>query len=106
MSVIEVTDETFAKEVLESDIPVLVDYWADWCAPCKQLSPIIDELAESLKGKVKVVKLDTNANPVTPADHFVRGLPTLQVFVNGEMVDAMQGAKPKTAIMKALQDHI
>lgn len=106
MSVIDVTDQTFAHEVLESDIPVLVDYWADWCAPCKQMAPIIDELARSFEGRVKFVKVDTNANPVTPANQFVRGLPTLQVFVNGEVVAAMQGAKPKTTIMKALQEHL
>ena len=99
MTVLDVTDATFADEVLKSDIPVLVDYWADWCAPCRQIAPIIDELARTYEGRVKFVKVDTNANPVTPADQLVRGLPTLQLFVNGEVVESLQGAKPKTCLL-------
>lgn len=106
MTVTDVTDATFADEVLGSDLPVLVDYWADWCQPCKQIAPIIEELAKTYEGKVKFVKMDTSANPVTPANQYVRGLPTLQIFVQGELVEAFQGAKPKAVLAKALQEHL
>lgn len=104
MAVIDVTDANFAEEVLNADLPVLVDYWADWCQPCKQVAPIIEELSRSFEGRVKFVKLDTNANPITPANHFVRGLPTLHIFVDGDVVQSFQGSKPKTVLSRALDD--
>lgn len=102
----EVTDATFEQQVLKSDKPVLVDYWADWCAPCSQLSPIIDELAKEHGEKVTFLKLDTNANPDTPVKYGVLGLPTLQVFVNGEVVNSMTGGKTKASLIKALGEYL
>ena len=89
----EVTDATFDEVVLKSDKPVLVDFWADWCGPCKQVAPIIEELANTHGDKVTFVKMDTNTNPVTPANNHVLGLPTIQVYVGGELVKAFKGAK-------------
>lgn len=103
-AVIDVTDATFTAEVLNSDKPTLVDYWADWCSPCKQLSPIIEELAHEFEGRIKFCKLDTNANPQVPTQRGVLGLPTLQLFVNGEVVQSLQGGKTKRALIKVLED--
>ncbi|WP_040159301.1 thioredoxin [Nigerium massiliense] len=102
----EVTDATFGEQVLKADKPVLVDYWADWCAPCRQLSPIIDELAKEYGDKVTFLKLDTNANPEMPTRYGVMGLPTLQVFVNGEVVNSMTGGKTKASLIKALDEYL
>lgn len=104
MAVAAVTDANFKQEVVQSDIPVVVDYWADWCAPCRQLSPIIDELAEQFAGQVKFVKLDTNANPDTPMQHGIMALPTLQFWAKGEVVKVLQGGKTKAAIIKAVEE--
>lgn len=105
-AVTDVTDATFTAEVLKSPIPVLVDYWADWCAPCKQLSPILDELARDHGDKVKFVKLDTNVNTVTPVNYGVMGLPTLQLFVGGEVVKSLTGAKPKSVLLRTLEEYL
>ena len=102
----EVTDATFDQLVLKSDTPVLVDYWADWCAPCRQLSPIVDELAKEYGDKVTFLKLDTNANPDMPVRYGVLGLPTLQVFVNGEVVNSMTGGRTKASLIKALREYL
>ncbi len=103
-NVADVTDADFEAEVLKSDLPVLVDFWADWCSPCKQLSPIIDELAAHYEGRVKVVKLDTNANMATPAQFGVRNLPTVLVFSGGELVKQMMGSVTKMSLRKALDE--
>ena len=105
-SVNEITDDTFEAEVLKSAKPVLVDYWADWCAPCKQLSPILDELASVHGDKITFVKVDTNANPVTATKQGVLSLPTLQVFVDGQVVKSFQGAKTKNQLLKALDEYL
>ena len=105
-SVAEVTDATFDEVVLKSATPVLVDYWADWCSPCKQLSPIIDELAGEYGDKITFVKLDTNANPQVPARQGIMGLPTLQLFVGGQLVASMQGGKTKASLIRALEDYL
>ena len=104
--VADVTDETFDAVVLKSDKPVVVDYWADWCGPCKQVGPIIEELATQHGDKVTFVKMDTNTNPVTPANNHVLGLPTIQVYVNGEVVKAFKGAKSKSTLLKALEEYL
>lgn len=104
MAVIEATDATFADEVLAASTPVLVDYWADWCSPCKQMAPIIDELAAQFDGQLKVVKVDTNANTGVATQYGVMSLPTLQFFVNGEIVKQMQGGKTKGALVKAINE--
>ena len=104
--VIEVTDATFEELVVKSGKPVMVDYWADWCGPCKQLSPIVEELAAQYGDKVTFAKLDTNANPNTPTAYGVLGLPTLQIWSNGQLVNSMTGGKTKNALIKALADFI
>lgn len=103
---IAVTDATFADEVLASPLPVLVDYWADWCAPCKQIAPIIDELDREYGDRIRFAKLDTNDNPTTPMNYGIMSIPTLQVFVNGELVTSMTGSKSKGAIVKALAAYL
>lgn len=101
-----VTDATFEEVVLKSAKPVLVDYWADWCAPCRQLSPIIDELARDHGDAVTFVKLDTNTNTKTPLAYGVLGLPTLQIFVGGEVVKQFQGGKTKAALLRAIEEYL
>ncbi len=106
MATVEVTDATFDQIVLKSDKPVIVDYWADWCAPCKQIAPILEELSETYAGRMVFAKLDTNTNMNTPAKYGIMGLPTLQVFVNGDVVDSIVGAKPKGALVRAIEKHL
>jgi thioredoxin 1 len=105
-AVTAVTDATFADVVLKAGKPVVVDYWADWCAPCKQLSPIIEELAGELGDKVTFVKMDTNTNTETPLQQGIMSLPTIQVFVGGEVVKQFVGAKPKATFVKALDEYL
>lgn len=105
-TVSDVTDANFDDLVRRSTMPVLVDYWADWCSPCKQLSPIIDELAAEHGDKIRFVKVDTNANTATAAANGIMGLPTLQLFVNGEVVTSLTGAKSKNALLKALDEYL
>lgn len=105
-AVVEVTDATFGDVVLKSSQPVLVDYWADWCAPCKQLSPIIEELAREYGDKITFAKLDTNSNQQVPTQQGVLSLPTIQVFVNGEVVKQFQGSKTKATLIKALSEYL
>nr|NLI48850.1 thioredoxin [Propionibacterium sp.] len=104
--VAEVTDATFQELVVQSSKPVLVDYWADWCAPCRQLSPIVDELAREYGDRVTFLKLDTNANPNTPVQYGVLGLPTLQIWAGGQLVNSMTGGKSKAALIKALAEYL
>ncbi|MGO4958458.1 thioredoxin [Luteococcus sp. Sow4_B9] len=106
MSVKDVTDKTFVDEVVMNPKPVLVDYWADWCAPCKQLSPIIDEIATQLGDKMDFVKMDTNSNTQIPTEQGILSLPTLQVWQGGRVVKSFQGAKSKGALLKALDEFI
>ncbi len=105
-AVTDVTDADFNEVVLKSTKPVVVDYWADWCGPCKQVAPIIEELATQHGDKVTFVKMDTNTNPVTPANNHVLGLPTIQVYVDGELVKAFKGAKSKSTLLKAIEEYL
>jgi thioredoxin 1 len=98
MSSIAVNDSDFETEVLKADGPVLVDFWAEWCGPCKALSPVIDELAGELKGKIKVVKINIEEAPETPTRYDVRGIPTLMVFKNGQVVSTRVGGMPKAQL--------
>src|SRR6266516_2064923 len=93
-----VTDATFADEVLASDVPVLVDFWAEWCPPCHRIAPLIEELAAEYDGRARVVKLDADANPETIRRYSVLSMPTLTVFYRGEVVSQVVGARPKSAI--------
>ncbi len=93
-----VSDKEFTKEVLESDVPVLVDFWATWCGPCQVMGPVVDAVAGDYAGKVNVLKLNVDENPETPSKYGVRGIPTLILFNKGEVVDRIVGAQPKPVV--------
>lgn len=98
MSGSQVNDQNFESEVLNSSEPVLVDFWAEWCGPCKMMSPLVDEIATELSGKVKVVKLNIDENPNTPTRYGIRGIPTFMVFKNGELVETKVGGMSKSQL--------
>ena len=101
-NVSDVGDSDFESQVLNSDIPVLVDFWAPWCGPCKSIAPVIEELANEFGGKVKFVKLNVDDNPKTPTDYGVRGIPNLILFRGGEVVEQIVGAVPKEQLSEAI----
>jgi len=101
-----VTDSDFEQEVLESDTPVLVDFWAEWCAPCKMVAPVLDDLAEEYEGKIKFTKVDVDTNPETAMKYGIRSIPTLLVFKGGSPVDQVVGAVPKAVIKKRLDSAL
>ena len=103
--VLEVTDQNFQSEVLDSDTPIIIDFWAEWCAPCRQIAPIISELAEEYGDRVKIVKMDIDAHPNTPGQYGVRAIPTILAFKNGQVVEQLQGARPK-ADFKAMVEGL
>ncbi|MFN3700678.1 MAG: thioredoxin [Alphaproteobacteria bacterium] len=106
MASTNVNDTEFEQEVLQSDSPVLVDFWAEWCGPCKALSPLIDEIANDMKGKVKVVKVNIEDAPEAPTKYGVRGVPTLMIFKNGQVVDTRVGGMPKGQLEEWIQKAI
>ena len=99
----DVTDQNFETEVLQSDLPVVVDFWAEWCAPCRQIAPIVKELAGEYEGKVKIVKMNIDENPQAPGRYGVRAIPTLLGFQGGQVVEQMQGARPKSSLEEMVQ---
>ncbi len=99
----EVTDATFEEVVLNSETPVVLDFWAEWCAPCRQISPIIKQLAEDYDGRIKVVKMNIDESPATPGKYGVRAIPTVLAFQNGQVVEQLQGARPKAAFEEMAQ---
>jgi thioredoxin 1 len=102
----DVTDETFAAEVLQSEVPVLVDFWAEWCPPCHRLAPVLEELATEYAGRARIVKIDADANPQTIRTYGVMAMPTLSVFRNGELVSQHVGARPKSKLREQLDAAI
>lgn len=98
----KVTDQDFEREVLQSPIPVLVDFWAAWCGPCRAIAPVIEELAEEYAGKAKICKLNVDENPVTPGKYGIRAIPTLIIFKDGQVVETIVGAVSKTTLVNAL----
>ena len=104
--IVEVTDANFDQDVLKADQPVLVDFWATWCGPCRAIAPIVDELAKEYQGKIKVGKMDVDRNNATPMRYGVRGIPTLLVFKGGQVKEQIVGYVPKETIQKALDRHI
>lgn len=101
-----ITDESFAKDVLNADVPVLVDYWAEWCGPCKMIAPVLDELSKTYEGRLQIAKLNVDENRSVPAQHGIRGIPTLQLWKNGELVHSLVGAKPKAELTAFLDAHL
>lgn len=106
MPVAEIDDAGFHEAVLKAQHPVLVEYWADWCSPCKQLAPIVGELSETYGDRMRFLKMDTNRNRITPTNYRVLGLPTIHIFVEGELVKSFQGAKTKSTLTKAIEQYI
>jgi thioredoxin 1 len=102
--VVKVTDDTFASEVLESGFPVLVDFTADWCPPCRMLAPVLADVAKEQQGRLKVVTIDVDANPATQAAYGVLSMPTLMVFQGGEPVKSLVGARPKRRLLQELEE--
>jgi thioredoxin 1 len=106
MSTVAVTDASFDADVLNADTPVVVDFWAEWCGPCKQIGPALETIAGEMAGKVKIVKINIDDNPRAPSKYGVRGIPTLMLFKNGQVAATKVGAAPKTAIASWIQEQI
>lgn len=106
MATVAVTDATFDSEVVNSDIPVVVDFWAPWCGPCKQIGPSLEELSDELNGRVKIVKVDVDNNPNSAASMGVRGIPALFIFKDGQIVSNRAGAAPKAALQSWIEESI
>lgn len=104
--IVHVSDSSFESEVLNADVPVLVDFWAEWCGPCKMIAPVLDEIATEYQGKVKVCKVDVDANPDTPPKFGIRGIPTLILFKNGAVEATKVGALSKTQLNEFVQEAV
>ena len=102
----QVTDSTFKQEVLDSEDPVLVDFWAPWCGPCRMVAPVVDEIAVQYEGKIKVVKVNTDDNPKIASEYGIRSIPTLMIFKDGQKVDMVVGAVPKTTLATTLEKYL
>ena len=105
-NVLELNDSTFEAEVVDSSTPVLVDFWATWCGPCRKLGPVVDEIAEAYDGKVKFVKINVEESLETAKKYSISGLPSLLVFKNGEAVERMAGLMPKSTIISNIEKHL
>jgi thioredoxin 1 len=105
-SVAAVTDASFEEQVLKSAVPVLVDFWAPWCGPCRMVGPIVDEIANELNDKINVYKMNTDENPNVANQYGIRSIPTLMLFVGGEKVDTVVGAVPKSTLLTTINKHV
>mgnify|MGYP001285435460 FL=1 len=105
-NIIHVSDDSFEQEVLQSEMPVLIDYWAEWCGPCKMIAPVLDEVASEYADKVRVAKLNIDENPATPPKYGIRGIPTLMLFKNGEVEATKVGAVSKAQLTTFLDENI
>jgi thioredoxin 1 len=101
-NIVQVSDDTFDSEVLKASVPVLIDFWAPWCGPCRAIAPIVDQLATEYAGKLKIVKMNVDDNPRTPANYGVRGIPNLILFKDGQVQQQIVGAVPKAHLVKAI----
>ncbi|MBM7067233.1 thioredoxin [Actibacterium sp. 188UL27-1] len=106
MATLAVTDDTFDAEVKQSAVPVVVDFWAEWCGPCKQIGPALEELSSEMEGRVKIVKVNVDENPNSPASLGVRGIPALFMFKDGEVVANKTGAAPKAALQSWIEESV
>lgn len=106
MSAAQVTDATFEQEVIESSVPVLVDFWAPWCGPCRMVAPVVDEISEQYAGQIKVVKVNTDDNPNVASKYGIRSIPTLMIFKGGQRVDMVVGAVPKSTLATTLEKYL
>ncbi len=104
MSTVKITDETFEQAVLQAELPVLVDFWAEWCGPCKQIAPALEQISEELSGLVTIAKLNIEDSPATPSRYGVRGIPTMMLFRDGQMASMKVGAMPKQKILEWLHE--
>ncbi|NKW91479.1 thioredoxin [Rhodobacteraceae bacterium R_SAG9] len=106
MATVAVTDATFDEEVKNADVPVVVDFWAEWCGPCKQIGPALEELSAEMDGKVKIAKVDVDSNPNAAAALGVRGIPALFIFKDGQVISNRAGAAPKAALQSWIEDSL
>ncbi|MBM3644396.1 MAG: thioredoxin TrxA [Alphaproteobacteria bacterium] len=106
MSTVKATDTTFETEVLKSDTPVLVDFWAEWCGPCRMIGPSLEDIAKDMGGKLKVVKVNIDENPMSPSKYGVRSIPTLLLFKNGQVAATKIGAEPKQKLVNWIESHV
>ena len=104
MSTVKVTDESFEKDVLQAESPVLVDFWAEWCGPCKQIAPALEQISDELSGQVTIAKLNIEESPTTPSRYGVRGIPTMMLFRDGKVASTKVGAMPKAKILEWLAE--